>query len=63
MCRISEDLGAHGVPRLSVEGGGEVHTKFVTDNLVDELHACAARSSDATPDSAGRCSAGWPGTR
>src|SRR5581483_6712614 len=37
MRRITEDLGARGVERLMVEGGGRVHTQFLTDNLADEL--------------------------
>ncbi len=49
--RISEDLGAQGVPRLMVEGGGKVHTKFLTANLVDELHPRALRSFGARPGS------------
>jgi 5-amino-6-(5-phosphoribosylamino)uracil reductase len=39
---ISEDLGARGVQRLMVEGGGNVHTQFLTDNLVDELQLVVA---------------------
>ena len=42
MRRISEDLGAHGVERLMVEGGCKVHTQFLTDNLVDELQLVVA---------------------
>ena len=42
MRRISEDLGARGVQRLMVEGGGKVHTQFLTDNLVDELQLVVA---------------------
>ena len=42
MCRISEDLGARGVQRLMVEGGGKVHTQFLTDNLADELQLVVA---------------------
>jgi 5-amino-6-(5-phosphoribosylamino)uracil reductase len=34
---ISEHLGARGVERLMVEGGGKVHTQFLTHNLADEL--------------------------
>jgi 5-amino-6-(5-phosphoribosylamino)uracil reductase len=52
MRTISEDLGAHGVPRLMVEGGGKVRTQFLTDNLVDELHPRAPRSFGARPGSA-----------
>jgi 5-amino-6-(5-phosphoribosylamino)uracil reductase len=42
MRRISEDLGARGVERLMVEGGGMVHTQFLTDNLADELQLVVA---------------------
>jgi 5-amino-6-(5-phosphoribosylamino)uracil reductase len=42
MRRISEDLGARGVRRLMVEGGGKVHTQFLTDNLADELQLVVA---------------------
>ena len=42
MHRLSEDLGARGVRRLMVEGGGKVHTQFLTDNLADELQLVVA---------------------
>jgi 5-amino-6-(5-phosphoribosylamino)uracil reductase len=42
MRRISEDLGGRGVQRLMVEGGGKVHTQFLTDDLVDELQLVVA---------------------
>jgi len=42
MRRISEDLGDRGVARLMVEGGGKVHTQFLTGNLVDELQLTVA---------------------
>jgi 5-amino-6-(5-phosphoribosylamino)uracil reductase len=42
MRRISEDLGARGVHRLMVEGGGKVHTQFLTDDLADELQLVVA---------------------
>jgi 5-amino-6-(5-phosphoribosylamino)uracil reductase len=42
MRRLSENLGARGVQRLMVEGGGNVHTQFLTDNLVDELQLVVA---------------------
>ena len=42
MRTISEDLGARGVQRLMVEGGGVVHTQFLTDNLADELQLVVA---------------------
>ena len=42
MHRISEDLYARGVRRLMVEGGGTVHTQFLTADLADELHLVVA---------------------
>ena len=42
MGRISEDLNSRGVGRLMVEGGGRVHTQFLTGNLVDELQLVVA---------------------
>ena len=42
MRRLTEDLGDRGVERLMVEGGGKVHTQFLTDNLVDELQLVVA---------------------
>jgi 5-amino-6-(5-phosphoribosylamino)uracil reductase len=42
MRNLCEDLGARGVERLMVEGGGKVHTQFLTDNLVDELQLVVA---------------------
>ncbi|MFN8108581.1 MAG: dihydrofolate reductase family protein [Thermoleophilia bacterium] len=42
MRTISEDLAARGVRRLMVEGGGTVHTQFLTENLVDELQLVVA---------------------
>jgi 5-amino-6-(5-phosphoribosylamino)uracil reductase len=42
MRRLSEDLGDRGVQRLMVEGGGTVHTQFLTANLVDELQLVVA---------------------
>jgi 5-amino-6-(5-phosphoribosylamino)uracil reductase len=42
MRRICEDLGDRGVARLMVEGGGRVHTQFLTGNLVDELQLTVA---------------------
>lgn len=40
--RMSEDLHARGVRRLMVEGGGSVHTQFLTADLADELHLVVA---------------------
>jgi 5-amino-6-(5-phosphoribosylamino)uracil reductase len=42
MRSLSQDLGARGVERLMVEGGGKVHTQFLTDNLADELQLVVA---------------------
>jgi 5-amino-6-(5-phosphoribosylamino)uracil reductase len=42
MRRLSEDLGERGVQRLMVEGGGKMHTQFLTDNLADELQLVVA---------------------
>jgi 5-amino-6-(5-phosphoribosylamino)uracil reductase len=42
MRKITEDLDARGVHRLMVEGGGRVHTQFLTDNLADELQLVVA---------------------
>jgi len=39
---VSEDLHGRGVRRLLVEGGGDVHTQFLTNDLVDELHLVVA---------------------
>ena len=39
---LVEDLGARGVRRLMVEGGGTVLTQFLTENLVDELQLVVA---------------------
>lgn len=42
LARVSADLNRRGVRRLMVEGGGEVHTQFITENLADELHLVVA---------------------
>ena len=42
MHRVSEDLYARGVRRLMVEGGGTMHTQFLTADLADELHLVVA---------------------
>jgi len=39
---LTEDLGDRGVERLMVEGGGIVHTQFLSDDLVDELQLVVA---------------------
>ena len=42
MRRLSEDLHARGVRRLMVEGGGTLHTQFLSEDLADELHLVVA---------------------
>jgi 5-amino-6-(5-phosphoribosylamino)uracil reductase len=42
MREITEDLYRRGVRRLMVEGGGTVHTQFLTADLADELHLVIA---------------------
>ena len=39
---VSEDLRQRGVRRLMVEGGGTVHTQFLTGDLADELQLVVA---------------------
>jgi 5-amino-6-(5-phosphoribosylamino)uracil reductase len=39
---VSEDLSARGVNRLMVEGGGTVHTQFLTTAIADELQLVIA---------------------
>ncbi len=39
---MSRDLFHRGVRRLMVEGGGSVHTQFLTADLADELHLVVA---------------------
>jgi 5-amino-6-(5-phosphoribosylamino)uracil reductase len=40
--RLTHDLHARGVGRLMVEGGGSMHTQFLTADLADELHLVVA---------------------
>jgi riboflavin-specific deaminase-like protein len=40
--RLVADLRARGVGRLMVEGGGTMHTQFLTAGLADELHLVVA---------------------
>ncbi len=39
---LVEDLHARGTRRLMVEGGGTIHTQFLTAGLADELHLVVA---------------------
>jgi 5-amino-6-(5-phosphoribosylamino)uracil reductase len=40
--RMTHDLYRRGVGRLMVEGGGTMHTQFLTADLADELHLVVA---------------------
>jgi 5-amino-6-(5-phosphoribosylamino)uracil reductase len=42
MGAVSEDLHVRGVRRLMVEGGGSLHTQFLTEDLADELQLVVA---------------------
>jgi 5-amino-6-(5-phosphoribosylamino)uracil reductase len=42
MGSLGNDLAGRGVERLMVEGGGTVHTQFLTEDLVDELQLTVA---------------------
>lgn len=39
---VSRDLSDRGVERLMVEGGGRIHTQFLTADLADELNLVVA---------------------
>lgn len=40
--RVLADLATRGVRRLMVEGGGTIHTQFLTAGLADEIHLVIA---------------------
>jgi riboflavin-specific deaminase-like protein len=40
--RMLDDLGHRAIRRLMVEGGGEIHTQFLTKDLADEIHLAVA---------------------
>jgi riboflavin biosynthesis pyrimidine reductase len=40
--RVLADLAARGISKLMVEGGGTMHTQFLTLGLADELHLVIA---------------------
>src|SRR6185437_5476964 len=42
MRTLTADLAERGVDRLMVEGGGNVHTQFLTEDIVDELQLTVA---------------------
>jgi riboflavin-specific deaminase-like protein len=39
---LLDDLGNRGVKRLMVEGGGHIHTAFLSQGLTDEIHLAIA---------------------
>ncbi|MBO8191380.1 dihydrofolate reductase family protein [Streptomyces oryzae] len=39
---LLDDLGERGIERLMVEGGGQIHTAFLSQDLVDEIHLAVA---------------------
>ncbi|MFF4952560.1 RibD family protein [Streptomyces chattanoogensis] len=39
---LLDDLGERGIKRLMVEGGGKVHTAFLSQGLADEIHLAIA---------------------
>jgi riboflavin-specific deaminase-like protein len=42
LAALLDDLHGRGVGRLMVEGGGTVHTQFLTAGLADEIHLAVA---------------------
>ncbi|MEU5869852.1 dihydrofolate reductase family protein [Nonomuraea sp. NPDC047529] len=42
LARMLDDLGERGIRRLMVEGGGTIHTQFLTQGLADEIHLAIA---------------------
>ncbi|WP_308211726.1 dihydrofolate reductase family protein [Actinoallomurus soli] len=45
-----DDLGRRGIGRLMVEGGGTIHTQFLTAGLADEIHLAIAPFFLGDPD-------------
>lgn len=39
---LLDDLAGRGVERLMVEGGGQIHTQFLSQGLADEVHLAVA---------------------
>lgn len=39
---LLDDLGRRGIERLMVEGGGTIHTAFLSQGLADEIHLAMA---------------------
>ncbi|MGN9787170.1 RibD family protein [Nonomuraea sp. ZG12] len=42
LAQMLDDLGRRGIQRLMVEGGGTIHTQFLTQGLADEIHLAIA---------------------
>lgn len=42
MAAVVDDLGGRGIRRLMVEGGGRMHTQFLTEDVADELQLVIA---------------------
>ncbi|MEV8476571.1 RibD family protein [Streptomyces sp. NPDC051173] len=40
--KLLDDLGERGIQRLMVEGGGSIHTAFLSQGLADEIHLAIA---------------------
>ncbi|MEU5192311.1 dihydrofolate reductase family protein [Streptomyces klenkii] len=40
--KLLDDLGERGIKRLMVEGGGSIHTAFLSQGLADEIHLAIA---------------------
>jgi 5-amino-6-(5-phosphoribosylamino)uracil reductase len=40
--KMLDDLGARGIGQLMVEGGGTIHTQFLTAGLADEIQLAIA---------------------
>jgi riboflavin-specific deaminase-like protein len=47
---VLDDLGRRGVERLMVEGGGTIHTRFLTAGLADEIQLAIAPFFLGDPD-------------
>jgi riboflavin-specific deaminase-like protein len=47
---VLDDLGRRGVERLMVEGGGTIHTQFLTAGLADEIQLAVAPFFLGDPD-------------
>lgn len=64
--KIVDDLGSRGIGRLMVEGGSQIHTAFLSQDLVDEIHLAIAPlvvGEAKAPRFLGAASYPWPSTR